>query len=316
MRTFGRKCRGNGKVYLKLVRETEKQLLKQGTRVVPLALCAQIYLQNDPRIEAVQQERWQHKLDQALEAHRRIEKQSRHLVNGKKLDHCKIVNPYDLSIAPIKKGKSNCPTQFGKKPGIIAEMGAGFILGYHLPRGNPDDASYALPLVHTVEAAIDLLDRKHPRTKPRIRSVAGDFGLHDQTLRTELHRRGIATVGIPHSVEPIPKVPTPQMIEQALEIPGLEGKQSATQIKTAYACGFSRPFVENLITTLICRGATQIKYRIPQGADIQMGCAILAANATTLMRIKQNRLTKRAQKFRRLFRLKPPNSNKNNMSNV
>ena len=316
MRTFGRKCRGNGKVYLKLVRETEKRLLKQGCKVVPLALCAQMHLQNDPHIEEAQQERFLHQLDQALEAHRRIETQSRQLVNGKKLDHCKIVNPYDLSIAPIKKGKSNCPTQFGKKPGIIAEMGTGFIFGYHLPAGNPDDASYALPLVHWVDAAIDLLQRKHPRRKPRIRSLAGDFGLDDQNLRTKLHSRGIVTVGIPHSVEPIPKVPTSQMIEQALEIPGVKGKQSATQIKTAYACGYSRPFVENLITTLICRGATQIKYRIPQGADIQISCAILAANATTLGRIQQDRLTKRAQKFRRWFYLKPPNSNNNNTPNV
>jgi len=316
MRTFGRKCRGNGNIYLKLVRETEKQLLKQGSKVLPLALCAQMHLQNDPHIEAVQQERFQHKLDQALEAHRRIEKQSRQLVRGKKLDHCKIVNPYDLSVAPIKKGKSNCPTQFGKKPGIIAEMGTGFIFGYHLPPGNPDDASYALPLVQKVDAAIDLLDRKHPRRKPRMRSLAGDFGLDDPNLRATLHQRGITTVGIPHSVEPIPKVPTPQLVEEALETPGLEGKQSATQIKTAYACGYSRPFVENLITTLICRGATRIKYRIPQGADIQIGCAIIAANATTLVRIKQNRLSQRAQRCRRWFRLKPPNSNKNNYQNV
>ncbi len=315
MRTFGRECRGKSKVYLARVRETEKTLLSIGSRVAPLALAAQMLLQNDAHIEAAQQERLRQNLDQALQAHRRIEKQSRQLVNGKKPDHCKIVNAYDTTIAPIKKGKSNCPTQFGKKPGIIAEMGTGFTFGFHLPPGNPDDASYVIPLVQRVEAAIDLFKRKYQRRKPRIRSLAGDLGVDDPNVRASLHQRGITTVGIPRSVEPIPKVPTSQMIEHVQNIPGLE-KQSATQIEIAYACGYSRPFVEALITTLICRGATQIKYKGHRGATLQIGMAIVAGNAATLVRIKQKRLTKRAQKFRRLFRLKPPNSSKNNIPNV
>jgi len=312
MRTFGRKCRGNGNIYLKLVRETEKRLLSIGSKVLPLALSAQMLLQEDIAIEEPQQERLMHKLDQALEAQRHIEKQSRQLVNGKKLDHCKIVNAYDRTIAPIKKGKSNCPTQFGKKPGIIAEMATGFLLGFHLPAGNPDDASYVMPLVQTVDGAIGLRDWKYPKRKPVIRSLSGDLGLDDPNVREHLHTKGIATVGIPHSIEPIPKVPTPEMIEEVLHTPGLGEKQNTTQITIAQACAYSRPFVENLITTLICRGATHIKYRGHRGAAIQIGCAIVAANAATLVRIKQERLTKRAQKFRRLFRLKPPKPNKNN----
>ena len=219
MRTFGRQCRGKGKVYLKWVRETEKQLLSIGCQVVPLALCAQMHLQEDTAIEAVQQERLMHKLDQAIEAHRHIEKQSRQLVNGKKLDHCKIVNAYDGTIAPIKKGKSNCPCQFGKKPGIIAEMATGFLFGYHLPKGNPDDASYVMPLVQTVGTAIDLLDWTYPKRTPRIRSLCGDLGMNNPKVRAELHQEGIATVGIPTSIEPIPKVPTPEMIDDVLNTP-------------------------------------------------------------------------------------------------
>jgi len=316
MRTFGRKCRGNGKVYLKLVREAERRLLSIGSKVLPLALSAQMLLQKDTAIEETQQERLMHKLDQALEAHRHIEKQSRQLVNGKKLDHCKIVNPYDMTIAPILKGKSNCPTQFGKKPGIIAEMATGFIFGYHLPQGNPDDASYVMPLVRNVDAAIDLLDWKYPKRIPRIRSLCGDLGMDDPNVREKLHQAGIATVGIPTSIEPIPKVPSPEMILEVLHTPGLGEKQNTTRIKTAYACAYSRPFVEGLITTLICRGATAIKYKGHRGAAIQIGCAIVAANAATLGRIKLDRLSKRAQRCRRLFRLKPPNPNKNNPQNV
>lgn len=315
MRTFGRKCRGRSKVYLARVRETEKKLLSIGSKVVPLALATQMLLQTDAHIEATQQERLRQTLDEVLQAHRPIEKQSRQLVNGKKLSHCKIVNAYDVTIAPIKKGKSNCPTQFGKKPGIIAEMGTGFTFGFHLPLGNPDDASYVIPFVQRVDAAIDLFKGKHPRRKPRIRSLAGDLGLDDPNVRASLHQSGITTLGIPRSVEPIPKVPTPQMIEDVQNILGLE-KQSTTQIEIAYACGYSRPFIEGLITTLICRGATQIKYKGHRGAILQIGMAIVAGNAASLVRIKQNRRTKRAQKFRRLFRLKPPNSCKNNIPNV
>ena len=316
MRTFGRQCRGKGKVYLKWVRKTEKQLLSIGCQVVPLALCAQMHLQEDTAIEAAQRERLMHKLDQAIEAHRHIEKQSRQLVNGKKLDHCKIVNAYDGTIAPIKKGKSNCPCQFGKKPGIIAEMATGFLFGYHLPQGNPDDASYVMPLVQTVGTAIDLLDWTYPKRTPRIRSLCGDLGMNDPKVRADLHLEGIATVGIPTSIEPIPKVPTPEMIDDVLNTPIIGKKQNTTQIKTAYACAYSRPFIEDLITTLICRGATAIKYKGHRGADIQIGSAILAANAATLVRINHDRITKRAQLFRRLFRLKTLNSNKNNHTYV
>ena len=199
MRTFGRKCRGQGKVYLNLVRETEKRLLSRGSKVLPLALSVQLRLQKDLHLEAAQQERLMHQLDQALEAHRAIEKQSRQLVGGKKLDHCKIVNPYDRTIAPIKKGKSNCPTQFGKKPGLIAEMATGFIFGYHVPQGNPDDASYVMPLIQTVDAAIDRLDWNYPQRIPRLRSLSGDLGMDDPNVREKLHQRGLAPVGIPTS---------------------------------------------------------------------------------------------------------------------
>jgi len=189
------------------------------------------------------------------------------LVHGKKLDHCKIVNAYDPTIAPIKKGKSNCACQFGKKPGLVAEMATGFIFGFHVPEGNPEDAAYVLPLVGSVDAAIALLERKHPRRKPQIRSLSGDLALADPDVREALHSRGITTVGIPHTIEPISKVATPQMIQEVQDIPGLE-KHSATQIQMACACGYSRPFVESLITTLICRGATQIKYKGHRGATL------------------------------------------------
>ena len=147
MRTFGRQCRGKRKVFVTWVRHTERQLLQVGEALVPLALSAQLYLHEIEALSAAQKARLERRLEDAVEAHQRIEAQSRRLVHGKGLLHCKIVNPYDQTIAPISKGKSNCPTQFGKKPGLIAEMASGFIFGFHLPSGNPTDASYVLPLL-------------------------------------------------------------------------------------------------------------------------------------------------------------------------
>ncbi len=344
MRTFGRQCRGKGKVYLKWVRETEKRLLSIGCQVTPLALCAQMHLQKDIAIDQVQQERLMHKLDEALQAHRHIEKQSRQLVNGKNWITVKSSMPTCLCVTArrqvtrrsprSRKARATVPANSGKNQVSSLRWEPASSLAIICLWAIQHDASYlparsaqagALPLVQTVDGAIDLLDFAYQRRKPLIRSLAGDLGLDDPNLRNQLHFRGIATLGIPSSIAPIPKVPTPEMIKEALHIPGLEEKQNATQIKIAHACAYSRPFVENLITTLtclrathrqVCRGATRIKYRGHQGASIQIGMVIVAANATTLVRIKHDRLSKQARTFRHLFRLKHPNSNKNNTPNV
>jgi len=310
MHTFGRTCRGKKKVYLKLVRQTEKQLLTLGQLVGPMALKALLDLYEDSTLPEAQKDRLQCQLQQATGHYESIERQSRRLTQGKKLAQAKIVNAYDLTIAPILKGKSNCPVQFGKKPGLIAEMATGFILGFHLPQGNPDDASYMRPLMDQVQQAIEPMET---RRKPRLQSVAADLAFRQPDLRGSLHERGILTVGIPSSVEPIPHTPTPEMITAAqFTLPPTHNPTNA-QVKIAYACGYSRPFVESLIQNLSTRGGTHLKYKGHRGAFIQTMTAILAHNAATMDRIEQGLLTQRAKKIRRWLRLKPPNSLKNNV---
>ncbi len=312
MRTFGRQCRGKRKVFVSWVRQTERHLLSVGKPVIPLALSVQTALDQALHLSEEQKARWQTRLEEALTVHQAIEEQSRRRVKGKKLSHAKIVNPYDITIAPILKGKSNCPAQFGKKPGIIAEMASGFIFGFHLPQGNPVDASYVLPLVKKVDQAIDQLDRTHPRRRPLIRSLAGDLGLNDPKVRAQLHRRGMITEGIPRTIAPLSPKPTPEDIQRIQNTPDLKGTPSATQISIACACGYSRPLVESLITHLASRGGTHIKSKGHRGATIQVATAIMATNAGTLVRIQNDQLTPRAKKFRRWFRLTSPNLNKNN----
>jgi hypothetical protein len=301
MRRFGRQCRGIGKVLVTLVRQTETQLLERGAQVLPLARVAQARLHDAPQLSEDQRARLDTQFTAALEAHHRIATQSRRLTQGQALPHCKIVNAYDPTIAPICKGKSNCPAQFGRKPGIIAEPAAGFIFGLHLPMGNPSDASDVEPLVDNVEQAIARLSTS-PR--PAIHSLAGDLALNDAALREAWHQRGILTVGIPKTVEPLTPSPTPEEVLRILDEAGLHRIRTPSQVHLACACGYSRPVVESIIASLLCRGAGRLSYKGHHGAIVQTGMAVMAHHAATLVRIHEYRLSKRARIFRRRLRLR------------
>ena len=311
MRRFGRQCRGMGKVFVTLVRQTETQLLERGQQVLPMARAVQERLPSLTQLSEEQRARLDTQLTAALEAHQRIEHQSRRLTQGKALRHCKIVNAYDPTIAPICKGKSNCPAQFGRKPGIIAEPAAGFIFALHLPVGNPSDASYAEPLLDKVEQAIA---RVRTRPTPAIHSLASDLALNDAALREALHERGILTVGIPKTVDPLPPSPTPEDILRILDEADLHRIRTPCQVHLACACGYSRPVVESIIASLLHRGAARLTYKGHRGAIVQTGMAVMAHNGATLVRIHQYRLSKRARTFRRRLRLRCRKVNQFNAS--
>jgi hypothetical protein len=297
MRRFGRQCRGQGKVFVKLVRQTETALLRTGAPVVTLAQTAQAQVQTARELTEDQRARWDVTLTLALLAHQQIVSQSRRLTHGKPLTQCKIVNAYDPTIAPICKGKSNCPTQFGRKPGIIGEPATGFVFAARLPVGNPSDVSYVLPLVDQVQTAC-----AKGATPPALalQSLAGDLALNDPTLRETLHARGILTVGIPRSVEPLAPTLAPEAIDERLTAADLHGTRTPRQVQLACAAGYSRPVVESIIASLLSRGAGQLRYKGWHGACVQLTMAVMAHNAATLRRIRYGRLTSRAQKFRRL----------------
>jgi hypothetical protein len=300
-----------GKVFVTLVRQTETQLLAMGQQVLPLARAAQAHVHGAPQLSEDQWARLDTQFTAALEAHQRIESQSRRLTQGKALTHCKIVNAYDSTIAPICKGKSNCPAQFGRKPGMIAEPAAGFILGLHLPVGNPSDASYVQPLIDKVQQAIARIST-YP--SPTIHSLAGDLALNDASLREALHQRGILTVGIPKTVDPLTPSPTPEEVLRILDEAGLHRTRTPSQVHLACACGYSRPVVESIIASLLCRGAGRLVYKGHRGAMVQTGMTVMAHNAATLVRIHEYRLSKRARKLRRRLRLRCRKVNQFNAS--
>jgi len=246
MRSFGRSCRGHAHVFVKLVRQTEQQLLELGEPIKTFAQQAKQRLEQPETLSEPQRARFARQLSTAMSAHEHIRRQSKWLTQGKKLSHCKLVNAYDPTIAPIIKGKSNCPAQFGRKPGIVSEPATGFIFANLVPKGNPSDSRYVLPLLDKVQRATERV-----QTGPRrhIHSVAGDLGLNDTGLRQALHERSILTVGIPKSVEPIKANPSAADVRDILLEAGLHRKRTPHQVHWACASGYSRPVVESHLAT-------------------------------------------------------------------
>jgi hypothetical protein len=289
-----------------LVRQTEHQLLALGEPIKAFGLKTTECLAHTRTLSAVQRQRLTRALTTAMSHHDHIRQQSTRLTHGKKLRHCKLVNAYDLTIAPIIKGKSNCPAQFGRKPGLASEPATGFIFANLVPQGNPSDPSYVLPLIEKVQQAIE---RIQTGPKRQIHSVAGDLGLHDVVVRQALHTRGILTVGIPKTVAPIKTTPSAQDVFNILTEAGLHRKRTPYQVHLACASGYSRPVVESHIASLLARGAGHVRYKGLEGAVLQQGMIVMAHNGAGIIRIRQQQLSKRTQKFRRLLGLKSPKLN-------
>jgi hypothetical protein len=309
MRCFGRQCRGQGQVLVQLVRHTEHKLLELGAPITALGQQAQHLLAHTTTLSDAQRQRVAEVFTAALSNHAHIRQQSIRLTHGQKLRHCKLVNAYDLPIAPILKGKSNCPAQFGRKPGIASDPATGFIFANRVPAGNPSDPSYVLPLLAKVQQAIT---RAQPPQRLRVHSVAGDLGLHDEALRQALHAQGILTVGIPKTIEAITAQPSPEEIRDLLTAAGLRRIRTPHQVQLACATGYSRPVVESHIASLLARGAGHVRYKGLEGAVRQQGMTVLTHNGAVMVRIRRQQLSKRAQKFRRLLGLKPLKRNEIN----
>jgi hypothetical protein len=94
-----------------------------------------------------------------------------------------------------------------------------------------------------------------------------------------------------------------------LQEAGLTHKRIPHQVQLAWAAGYRRPVVESIIASLLSRGAARLTYKGQRGALVPIGMAVLAHNAATVRRIPQGCLSTRAQKFRRLLRLKRHKAN-------
>jgi hypothetical protein len=66
---------------------------------------------------------------------------------------------------------------------------------------------------------------------------------------------------------------------------------------------------ESHIASLLARGAGQVRYKGLEGAVLQQGMTVMAHNGAVLVRIRQQHISKRSQKFRRFLGLKSPKAN-------
>jgi hypothetical protein len=272
MRRFGHQCRGLSHVVVTLVRQTEAPWLERGQPGRALARAAQAPLPGAPQVSEDQRARRDTQLTATLDAHDRIASQSRRLTHGQALPHGKRVNADDPSMAPLCKGNSHCPAPFGRTPGMIAEPAAGLIVALPLPVGNPRDASDVAPLGDNVEQAIA---RVGTRPSPAIHARAGDLALHDAVWREVLHARGMLTVGIPTTVDPLPPTPTPEDVLQRRDEADVHHIRTPSQVHLAYACGYSRPVVESIMASLLCRGAGHLTDKGHRGTLVRTGMAVM-----------------------------------------
>jgi len=111
-------------------------------------------------------------------------------------------------------------------------------------------------------------------------------------------------VGIPQSVQPIVPNPSAEEVRAILNAAGVHRQRTPSQVQLACACGDSRPVVESHIASLLSRGAGQVRDKGHPGAVRHQGMTVMAHNGAPLVRIRQQQLSKRAQKFRRLLGLR------------
>ncbi len=137
MRGFGRQGRGHGHVFVTLVRHTEQQLLELGKPSTALGQPAQQLLAQATALRDSTRQRLADAFSAAMSSPAHIRQQSTQLTQGKKRCHAKLVHADDLTLAPIRTGKSHGPAQFGRKPGMVSEPATGLILAHRGPEGHP-----------------------------------------------------------------------------------------------------------------------------------------------------------------------------------
>jgi hypothetical protein len=301
MRCFGRPCRGHGHVFVHLGRQTAHQRLELGAPITALGPPAPQRLAQATALSDVTRARFTKAFQAALHRHAHIRQPAQRLTQGPKLRHGTLGKAYDLPSAPLRKGQRKCPAPFGRPPGIGSDPATGFLFATRVPEGNPREPSSGLPLLATVQKASA---RVKPPPHPRVPAGAGDRGLNDTAWRQALHARGLLTGGLPKTVAPLTPNPSPAQGRAILNAAGVNRQRTPHQVHWACACGSRRPVVESHIASLLSRGAGPVRDQGHAGAVGQRGMTTRAHNGAVVVRLCQQRLSKRAQKFRRLLGLR------------
>ena len=271
-----------GQVFVTRVRQPETPLWAPGHHVLPRARAVpERWPRLTPR-SAEPRGRLDTQLTAALAAHQRIASHSRRLTQGTAWRHGNIVTAYAPTMAPMGQGQRHGPAQLGRTPGLIAEPAAGVICARHLPVGHPGDVTSVEPLGDHVPHAIA---RGATRPTPALHARAGDLACTDGSWREARPAQGMLTGGIPQTGAPLPPSPSPEAGPQILSAAGWQDIRTPTPVQLAYAWGESRPVVERLMASRLCRGAAPLTYKGHRGAIVHTGMAVMAPHAATVVRI-------------------------------
>jgi hypothetical protein len=146
-------------------------------------------------------------LPPALGTYERRQQQAPRLPQDKQRRPGHLGNAYDLTLAPILTGQSHCPAPFGRKPGMGSEPATEFIFADGVPPGHPQEPRAVRPLS---DKGPDAIERVRTGPKRQIHSVASDLGRTDAVVRQARQARGLLTVGIPQTIQPLEAHPRAQ----------------------------------------------------------------------------------------------------------
>src|SRR5690606_17325805 len=118
-------------------------------------------------------------------------KQADRVQRGERSMPHRMVSIFDPEARPIRKGKLNAPTEFGRKV-LMQETEEGIISHYQVLDGNPADTAL-------LTQAVDQHTRLF-RSPPK--EVAADRGFYSAEGEKALHERGVRRVSIPKTGRP------------------------------------------------------------------------------------------------------------------
>ena len=206
--------------------------------VLPLARAAQAHVHGAMHLSEAQRARLHTQLTAALEAHHRIARQSRRLTQGKALPHCKIVNATIPRLRPSAKGRVTVPPSSAANRALSPSQRRALSLPGICPWAIRVMPAMWCPGSTRWSRRWPGSRRAPPRPSTRWRAI---WRCNDAALREALHERGILTVGIPRTVDPLPPSPTPEDVFRSLEEADLHHIRTPTQVHLAYCVWLQPP---------------------------------------------------------------------------
>jgi len=112
--------------------------------------------------------------------------QTQEVIKGNRHLPQRIISMFDITARPIRRGKSQADTEFGRKV-LLGETDHGIISTYQVVEDNPSDVALLKPAV-----------KGHKRLfRKRLRAVTGDRGFYSQANEDWLKDDGIKQISIP-----------------------------------------------------------------------------------------------------------------------